>query len=45
MAPPGLLKTVDRGDVRMVERGQHLRLALEPRQTLGVFAEAFRGAP
>ena len=32
----GLLEAVDRRDVRMVERREHLRLALEARQPLGV---------
>ena len=32
----GLLEAVDRADVRVVERREHLRLALEARQALGV---------
>ena len=31
-----LLDPVDAGDVRMVERGQHPRFALEPREAVGV---------
>ena len=34
-----LLEAVDRGDVRMIQRGQDLRLALEARQPLGVRGE------
>ena len=33
------LEAVDRGDVRMVQRGQRLRLALEPRQAVRVSGE------
>ena len=39
MRAPGLFETVDRCDVRMVERGQHLRLALESSQSFGVVGE------
>ena len=35
----GLLETIDRGDVRMVERGEDLRLALEPGEAIGVVRE------
>ena len=34
-----LLEPVDRRDVRVVERRQHLRLALEPRQALGILRQ------
>jgi hypothetical protein len=34
-----LLDLVDAGDVGVTERGQHLRLALEARQPLGVLCE------
>ena len=37
--PLGLAESVDRGDVAVVERGQQLRLALEPRDALGVRGE------
>jgi hypothetical protein len=36
------LDAVDRCDVRMIERGQHFRLALEARKLLGVNCELFR---
>jgi hypothetical protein len=36
------LDAVDRGDVRVVERRQRLRLALEPREPLGVGRERVR---
>ena len=35
-AAAGFLEAVDRGDVRMVQRGQHPRLALESLQAIGV---------
>ena len=35
----GLLETVNAGDVRMVERGEELGLALEPAETIGVARE------
>ncbi len=35
----GLLDPVDRADVRMVERGEHARLAVEPRHALGIRRE------
>jgi hypothetical protein len=34
-----LLQTVDRRDVRMIQRGEHVRLALEARHALGIMAE------
>ena len=37
-----VLDAVDRGDVRMVEGGQHLRLAREARHARGVVGEVFR---
>ena len=37
-APARVLQAVDRPDVRMIEGGQHLRLAPEARQALGVGA-------
>ena len=33
---PSVLEAVERRDVRVVERGEHARLALEARQALGV---------
>ena len=44
-APARVLEPVDRGDVRVVERGQRLRLALEARQPLGVARRTPRAAP
>ena len=38
-----LVQTVDRGDVRVVQRGQQLRLALEAGEPLGVAGEASSG--
>ena len=38
----GVFEAVDRADVRMIERRQHARLALEPRQPIGIARE--RGA-
>ena len=42
-----LFKSVDGRDVGMIERGQELRFALQPQQTVGVvhppFAEDFDG--
>jgi hypothetical protein len=40
--PLDLLEPVDRGDVRVVERGEKLRLASEPRQALGVLRDLCR---
>src|SRR5207344_2696581 len=37
-----LLGTVDRRDVRMIERGQRARLAFEPRQTIGMLSDVGR---
>src|SRR5207253_7200621 len=34
-----VLETVDRGNVRMIERGQHLRLALEACEAIGIERE------
>jgi hypothetical protein len=39
-----LLDPVDGADVRMIQRGQHPRLALEPRATIGVGREDVRQA-
>ena len=36
------LETVDMRDVRMVERRQHLRFALEPREPFGIGGEQIR---
>ena len=35
----GFFEAVDRADVGVIERGQHPRLALEPRETIGVARE------
>ena len=40
--PAGLLEPVNRGDVRMIQRRERLRLALEPRQAFGVGGERVR---
>ena len=40
-----LLEAVDRGDVRVLERGEHLRLALEAREALGVGARTPPAGP
>ena len=37
----GIFQTVDPADVGMVERGQHLRFAAEPRQPVGIVREGF----
>ena len=37
--PSGSLEPVDRGDVRMVQRRERLRLAFETRQALGIGRE------
>ena len=37
--PFAVLEAVDRRDVRMVERGEDLRLALEAREPLGIARE------
>src|SRR5215472_4729583 len=42
MRAAAVLKAVDCSDVRMIERGEHLRLALEPRKTVGVGCERVR---
>ena len=34
--PPGFVEAVDLRDVRMIQRGQHLRFTFEPRQPLGI---------
>ena len=39
---PGVFEAVDAADVRVAERGEHLGLALEPREVLGIFGEALR---
>ena len=39
----GLLEAVDRGDVGMIERREHARLALEARQPIGVGGEDAAG--
>ena len=43
--PSGLVQAVDRGDVRVVQRGQQLGLALEAGQPLGVGGERRRAGP
>ena len=35
----GFFEAVDRADVGVIERGQHPRLALEPREPIGVAGE------
>ena len=40
-----LFEAVDLRDVRMVQRGERLRLALEPRQPLGIAARTRRAGP
>ena len=42
LRPACFLYPVDRSNVRMVERGQHVRLTLEPGDALGVGAECGR---
>ena len=42
---PDVLETVDVRDVRMVERREQLRLALEARQALGIGGERCRAGP
>ena len=37
----GLFQAVDRGDVRVIERCQQLRFALEPGEPLGIRREGF----
>ena len=39
LAPVGVFESVDRSDVRVVERGEHMRFALEPREALRVVRE------
>jgi uncharacterized protein len=41
MSSPGIFESVDRGDVGMIERREHLRLALESRHAFGVARECF----
>ena len=41
----GFLEAVDRGDVRMVERGEQVGLAAEPAEALRVAAHARTAAP
>ena len=38
--PPALLEPVDRGDVRMVQRGEHLRLAPKTGDPLRIVGES-----
>ena len=40
--PADFSNRVDRGDVRMIQRRERLRLALEPRQAVGVRGERVR---
>ena len=40
--PSALFEAVDLGDVRVVQRGEQLRLALEARQPLGIVRERCR---
>jgi hypothetical protein len=40
--PVDLLETVDLGDVRMVQRRQHLRFALQAREPIGIAGKRFR---
>ena len=40
--PVGLLEPVDRGDVRVVEGGEEVRLALEAAEALGVLRDLGR---
>ena len=40
--PPDFFEPVDRGDVRMIQRRERLRLAFEPRQAFGVRGERVR---
>jgi hypothetical protein len=37
-----IFHSIDRGDVRVVQRGQHFRFALEARHALGIASERFR---
>ena len=37
--PLGVFETVDVRDVRMIQRGQHLRFALESREPVGISRE------
>ena len=39
---PGLFESVYRGDVRMIQRREHLRFALEAREAIGVGREGVR---
>ena len=36
----GILQAVEMRDVRVIERGQHLRFATEPREAIGIVATA-----
>ena len=38
----GLLQSIDRGDVRMIQRSQHLRFALKTGEPFGIVRERFR---
>src|SRR5215510_14575848 len=38
----GFLEPINRGDVRMIQRGEELRLALEPRQKIRIEREGCR---
>ena len=38
----GIFETVDRGDVRMIEGGEHLGFALETREAIGVERQGLR---
>ena len=40
-----LLEAVDRGDVRMVQRGEHFGFALKAREPIGVGRDRRRAAP
>ena len=40
--PPAFFEAVDRGDVRMIQGGEHFRFALEARQPIGVGGERGR---
>ena len=41
----GLLEPVDRGDVRVIQRGEDLRFALKPRQSFRVAARRPQAGP
>ena len=40
--PPDLFEAVDRRDVRMIERGEDFRLALEAREPIGIAGDRGR---